>query len=113
MHELWVCQNIIDIIKQAAAHKPGARVTRVRLEIGVLAAIDHASLTFCFSVAARDTVASDAVLEILTLPGVACCDSCGNVVNIVQYYDACDRCGSHALTVMQGEEMRVKSMEVA
>ncbi|VVC75529.1 Hydrogenase/urease nickel incorporation protein HypA [Aquicella siphonis] len=111
MHELWLSKNIIEIVLQSAAGRRQKRVKKISLEIGALAAVEPSALAFSFTVAARNTIANGAILEIISVPGKARCESCGKTVNISQYSDACDDCGGYALTVIQGEELRVKSME--
>lgn len=112
MHELWLCKSILEIIKQNAVKKNCLRVTKIVLEIGQLAAVEKDSLIFSFNVITEGTVAENAELQIINIPGEAFCESCQKKVPLRQYYDECHSCGSHSLTVTQGEELRVKSMVV-
>ncbi|STY29910.1 hydrogenase nickel incorporation protein HypA [Legionella wadsworthii] len=112
MHELWLCRNILEIIKQKANTTQCTRIKKIVLEIGQLAAIEKKSLMFCFNLIAAGTLAEHAELLIVETPGEAICESCQKRSPLTQYYDACRNCGSHALKVVQGEELRVKSMEV-
>ncbi|MCL9684947.1 hydrogenase maturation nickel metallochaperone HypA [Legionella maioricensis] len=110
MHELWLCKSILEIIKQNVIAKKGTRVKKIVLEIGQLAAVEKNSLIFSFNVIARGTLAENAELSIIDIPGKAQCESCQKMVPLRQYYDECPACGSHSLKVTQGEELRVKSM---
>ncbi len=38
---------------------------------------------------------------------------CGETVPLARLGDACPRCGSYQLTVSQGDQMRVKEIEIA
>ncbi|EKD70794.1 MAG: hydrogenase nickel incorporation protein HypA [uncultured bacterium] len=112
MHELWICQNIFEIVNQQAVKQSCVRVKRVYLEIGQLTMIEKSALTLCFNVVSKGTVAENAVLEIIEIPGSARCDSCQQTVSVSQYYDYCRYCQNFSLTIMQGQELRIKSMEV-
>lgn len=112
MHELWICKHIMEIVNQHIVGKPCERIKKIYLEIGELTSVEKSALIFGFNVIANKTKAQDAILEIINIPGKAVCDSCKKTVSINQYSDPCCYCGSFSLTVTQGEELRVKSMEV-
>lgn len=112
MHELSLCRYIIDIINEHVSNVSCSLVKKVTLETGELAGVDQGALRFGFDVTAKGTVAEGALLEIITIPGQAICDSCQKTVPISHYYDPCQTCGQFSLTVTQGDELRVKSMEV-
>lgn len=112
MHELWLCQSILEIIKKNIENKHGIRVKKVILEIGQLAAVQKDSLLFSFGIASQGTVAENAVLQIIDIPAEALCASCKKVVPLQHYYDACLECGTHSLTILRGEEFKVQSMVV-
>jgi len=66
MHELSVTQSIIEICAERAE---GAKVTRVTLEIGTLAAIMPDAVRFCFELCADGTALQGATLEIIETAG--------------------------------------------
>ncbi|WP_408605464.1 hydrogenase maturation nickel metallochaperone HypA/HybF [Legionella tunisiensis] len=74
--------------------------------------MDQESLRFSFNIVARGSIADNASLEIIEIKGQAICDFCHETVMLKNYYDGCNRCGQYSLRIIQGEEMRVKSMEV-
>ena len=112
MHEMSVAEGIIQVLEDQAVSQNFSRVKRVWLEIGPLASIDSDALRFCFDAVIRGTLADNASLEIIGLPGLAWCLGCGQSVAIQQRYDACPECGSYHLQVTQGDEMRIKELEV-
>ena len=70
MHELGIMMEVLDVVAQKSA---GARVRRIRLEVGRLSAVLPDALRFCFDAAAAGTVAEGANLEIIEVPGRARC----------------------------------------
>lgn len=107
MHELSIATAVVEACAERAA---GARIVRVRVEIGQLAAVLPDSLRFCFDICAQGTAAEGAELEILETPGRAVCDLCGGSVALSSPFGRCD-CGG-VLRVVAGDELRVKDMEI-
>ena len=68
MHELALASEIVSI---CAARADGARVIRVRLEVGRLAAVLPDSLRFCFDACTHGTPLAGAALDIVETPGEA------------------------------------------
>lgn len=112
MHELWLCQSILDTLNAKFPVGQAKCIKKVSLELGQLMAIDESALRFSFDVVTQKTVASGAELEIIVIPAIARCDFCNRESHLQQYGDSCQHCGSHALTIIQGEALRIKSMEV-
>ncbi|MDR3465131.1 MAG: hydrogenase maturation nickel metallochaperone HypA [Xanthobacteraceae bacterium] len=113
MHEMALCEGVIEIIETEARKQSFARVKTVWLEIGALSQVEPEAMRFCFEVVAAGSVAAEARLEIVVSPGVGWCMSCVKSVPIERRYDPCPCCGGYQLQVTAGDEMRVKELEVA
>ena len=113
MHELALCHSVVNTLTEQARIHRFDRVTAVRLEIGVLSCVSPEAIEFCFAAVARGTVADGAGLELIRLPGQAWCLDCDVTVAICEPHDACPRCGGYRLRLTQGDEMRIKDLEVA
>ena len=109
MHELSITRSVVAI---CAEHSRGARVTRVTLEIGKLSAVMPDAVRFCFDICAKATAVEGASLDIIEVPGLARCGDCGGDVPLNELFGRC-RCGSANLTLIAGDELNVKEMEVA
>jgi hydrogenase nickel incorporation protein HypA/HybF len=112
MHELSLAESVIQIIEHAAITQKFERVRVVWLEVGRMAGVEKDALTFCFDVVSRNTVAQDARLEIVDVPGLGTCSDCGGVHPVNALFDACPACGSYAVQVTGGTVMRVKELDV-
>ncbi|MBV8096046.1 MAG: hydrogenase maturation nickel metallochaperone HypA [Acetobacteraceae bacterium] len=108
MHELSLACSIVDACAERAGE---ARVLRVTVEVGQLAAVLPDALRFCFDVCAQGTVLEGAELEILEIPGRAVCDECGRSIFLSSPYGVCE-CGG-LLRIVSGTELRTKEMEIA
>jgi len=112
MHELWLCQRILEIIHEQGAKQGCSRIKVINLEIGELAAIETSALLFSFDVASKGTIAQNAQLKFIIVPGKAWCEHCQKTISIKQIYQACEFCSNHSLKIISGEEFRIHSMEV-
>ena len=112
MHELSLCENIVQIIEEQAKIQGYSRVKTVWLEVGGLAGVETEALRFGFDVVTKNSVAEGALLEILTAPGLAWCMHCAETVAIEHRYDECPSCGGYQLQVSGGDELRIKELEV-
>jgi hydrogenase nickel incorporation protein HypA/HybF len=109
MHEMSITQSIVDICTEHAA---GRRVLAVTVEIGELSGVVAEAVEFCFQACTAETLLEGATLAIEQVAPAANCLDCGVESSIGSYFDPCPVCGSHRLTVVRGEELRVKELEV-
>lgn len=112
MHEMALCEGIVQIVEQEARKGAFSKVTTVWLEIGALSHVAPEALRFCFDAVTAQTVCRGAALEIIETPGTAWCLACSQSVEIAERLAACPSCGSYQLQVTGGEDMRVKELEV-
>ncbi|OAI19992.1 MULTISPECIES: hydrogenase maturation nickel metallochaperone HypA [Methylomonas] len=112
MHEMSLCESILQTLEQQAPIQQYRKVKAVWLEIGALAGVEIEALRFSFDLVVRGSLAEGAGLEIVTVPGMAWCLPCGRTVEVQQFYDECPFCGSHQLQVTDGHQMRIKELEV-
>ena len=108
MHELAITEGVVEAVTDRL---PGARVTCVRLEIGVLSGVVPDSVRFCFDLVTEGTNLAGAKLEI-SQPTVRCqCGDCGREFVPDGPILLCP-CGSAAVAVLSGDELRITAVEV-
>ncbi len=112
MHELSLAENIVQLIEKAAGIQSFTQVKTVWLEIGQLACVEQESLRFFFAAVTQDGIAQQAKLEIIEIAGQGICNQCHQTALIASYHSACPHCGSYAVEITHGNEMRIKELEV-
>jgi hydrogenase nickel incorporation protein HypA/HybF len=112
MHEMSICEGIVQTLEEAAKTQNFSRVRTVWLEIGDLAGVEIPALEFGWEVVSRHSLAEGSKLEIIRIPAQAYCLGCAQTVPVKQRFDACPECGSYHLQVVAGEELRIKELEV-
>ena len=112
MHEISLCEGILSILEDNAKTQGYKKVLTVWLEIGELSGVAIEALRFGFEVVTKNSIADNSTLEIIKVPGIAWCMLCSKNVTIKQRYDPCPQCGSYQLQVTDGDQMRIKELEV-
>lgn len=108
MHELSIAESVIESITQRVGD---AQVCGIALEIGRLSGVSVDSLRFCFELAAADTVAAGASLDVSEPDGLARCLDCGEEFIVADLILLC-RCGSSDVRLLSGDELRIVSVRV-
>lgn len=109
MHELAIAESIVSGISERVGD---CRVLRVVLEVGRFSGVAPDAICFCFDVAARDTALEGAALEILAPPARAHCRGCGRDFDPPDDLALC-ACGSADVEWLGGQELKIRSVEVA
>ena len=112
MHEMSLCESLIQVIEEQAQSQGYSTVKAVYLDIGAFAGIEIDSMKFCFEVVCRGTIAESATLCINQLSGKAWCFDCSKEVSISDRLDHCPECNGFSLQAKGGDEMQIKQLEV-
>ncbi len=112
MHEMSIVAGVLDIAENEARSAGAAVINSVEIEVGALAGVEVDALEFCFEVARKGTLAAEASLVIHQIPGRGHCPDCGQDVVMDYFMAVCSACGEGLLEVLQGQELRVRSLSV-
>ena len=109
MHEVGVTRSIVAMVTEQAS---GHRVTRVKVELGRLCGLAPEALRFCFDLCTHGTLVDGAQLDIVEVDGLGQCSACGAQHRLEIPMGCCPSCGEPALTIVAGEELTIREMEV-
>lgn len=112
MHEMSLCEGILQVLETESSKQGFSKVKTVWLEIGELSCIESEALLFGFDAVTRNSLAEGAKLLIISIPGSAWCMKCAKTVAVKHLFDECPDCGSFQLQAVGGTEMRIKELEV-
>ena len=112
MHELSVALSIVEIADNETKKANAKLVEVIELEIGTLAGIEFESLDFVWPLAVKNSVLEHAEKKINVIQAKGKCIDCDTVFDMNQVYDSCPKCNSNFKGIIQGKELRVKSLEV-
>lgn len=111
MHEMALAEGIIKIVLDYADKNQAKSVKKVALKIGALTNVEEESLTFCFSLLVKGTIAEKATLLCQKIPLRAHCPKCAKTFTLKKINFLCPKCQS-ALQIVSGRELKVDYLEV-
>jgi len=112
MHELSVCQALLDQVAQVACERQARRIVSITLRIGPLSGVEPALLASAFPLASAGTAATNAAL-IIERTGVRVrCLDCGAQSETVISSLTCAACGGWRIEILSGDELLLASVEL-
>lgn len=112
MHELTLASRLLSVIEEEGRRRGFTRVDGVTLALGRLSCVEPDALRLCFEVVSRSTLAEGAELELRFVEATGRCLSCGREVQVEAFHSPCPECGTPAVRVTGGTEMRVIQLTV-
>ena len=104
--------NIIDIANEFAAKENVKVINEIEIEIGEVSGVVYEALEFALECIVKNTILENARRTIIKISGKARCVSCSNEFKIEDLYTPCPNCGHFGSDIIQGKELRVKSLVV-
>ena len=112
MHELGIANSVLDAVRHESELRAGARVVKVGVRIGELAAVDPDSLRFCFEALVSGTDLEPLVLDLEFCPRRNRCQQCGELFEVAGFPFACPNCNSAQSAFAGGDELEFTYMEI-
>ncbi len=112
MHELAICQSLIEQVENIAEERAAKSVTSITIGMGPLSGVEVQLLKNAYPIASAGTVAQDAELVIEHLPIKVKCSQCGSESDALPNKLTCKQCGDWRTTLISGDEMMLLSMEL-
>ena len=112
MHELAICQSLIDQVEAIALERDAHSVTSIVIGIGPLSGVEVQLLKNAYPVASAGTLAEDAELVVEHLPLKIRCNQCGHEADALPNRLSCQQCGDWRTTSISGDELMLMSVEL-
>jgi len=112
MHELAVCQALVDQVEKIAREREAVRVVSILVRIGPLSGVEAKLLEHAYPLASAGSLAADAELVLETLPVRVRCLACRVESEVVPNRLVCASCGNWETRVVSGEELILASVEL-
>ncbi len=112
MHELSIVMSILEIAEQQAAEAGVLAIEEIEIDIGCLSTVEMNAFEFAWNQAVKQTILEGAIKKINRIKGKAQCTGCNEIFLLENLYDACPLCGEYFLNILEGKELRVKSLVV-
>lgn len=111
MHEIGVAAAIIEAGQAEAARRPGSKLVRIGVRIGVLAGVDKDALEFAFNALTAGTEMNALTFEIENRQRRNRCRQCSYEFDSSVYEASCPHCMSETMLI-GGDELELAFVEV-
>ena len=112
MHEIGVVRQMCKTVMDFAAENNIQSISEIVVEIGELSLIIPKYVEDVYPLVVEDTMLKDTKLIIEEIPGLAECDECDEIFNVVEHKGYCPNCGSFEKTVLTGKDFNIKEVHI-
>lgn len=112
MHELAICQSLMEQVETIAFERDATSVTSIVVGMGPLSGVEEQLLKNAYPIASVGTVAENAELKIEKLPIKVKCNRCGCVTTALPNKLICSHCGEWKTTLISGDELLLMTVEL-
>ncbi len=112
MHEIGIVRSMCKTVLEYAKENNVRHVDEIVCEIGELSLVVPEYVEKLYPVVTDDTPLKDTKLIIEIVPGMAECDECDEIFNVVEHEGYCPNCGSFEKTVLTGLDFNIKEIHV-
>ena len=112
MHELSICQNLLDQVTQLVKQHGAGSAAAIWVQIGPLSGVEPALLETAFTFAREGTVAAQASLTLETLPVRIYCPQCQQETTVNPNRLTCPTCDNWQTELRSGNELLLARVEL-
>lgn len=111
MHEITLCQRVLELIEQQASEYGAKRVIAVWIKIGVFFCIETNSLSFYFDLVCRSTIAEGCKLRLEEQEAECQCEQ-QYVTLLTHRVRRCSQCHSDTLQIVADVGSQIRRIEI-
>ncbi len=113
MHEVGLMENALAIALNYATREQATRIHQIALRVGELSGVEPDALRVAFDVLTQGTIAENAQLNIEFCPTLCYCPVCKAQFQSPDGGYDCPTCQTWSLSIVQGKELELTSLEVS
>ena len=112
VHELSICQALIEQVVQIAGQHAALGVKSVRIQLGLMSGVEPKLLQSAYPIACAGSVAEGSLLLIDMAALKVKCETCGAETEASVNRLLCGQCGDYHTQLISGDEMLLMSVEL-
>ena len=112
MHEIGLLRSLVRTVTDFAEENGVSGIREVVVDCGELSLVIPEYLEELYPVASKNSILRDAKLTVNVIPGLAECDECDEIFNVIEHKGYCPNCGSFDKTVLSGKDFTVREIVV-
>ena len=112
MHEIGVVRQVIRTVEEFAKENDIKEVTGIVLDIGELSLVIPKYIEDIYQFTVKGTILENAELTMNVIPGMAECEECDEIFNVIEHEGYCPNCGSFEKEILSGKDFLIKEIHV-
>ena len=113
MHEIGIVRSMCKTVLDYAEANGVKEISEIVCEIGELSLVIPEYVEELYPVVTKDIPQfRDTKLIIEIIPGLAECEECDEIFNVVEHEGYCPNCGSFEKLVLSGKDFNIKEIHV-
>lgn len=112
MHEYSIVQSLLDMCEEHAKANDASKITKLTVKIGKLSGVEPHLLQTAFDTFKEKTICEEAEFDMKIQPVVIECKNCYVRSELGENVFKCPECGSTDISITDGEEMFLMSLEM-
>ena len=112
MHEIGIVRQLLRTVSDFAAENELNEIREVVVDCGELSLVIPEYVEELYPVVVKGSILENAKLTIHTVPGLAECEDCDEIFNVVEHKGYCPACGSFEKTVLSGQDFGIREIHV-
>ncbi len=112
MHEIGLLRQLVRTVTAFTEENHISAVAEVTVDCGELSLVIPEYLQELYPVATKGSMLEGTRLNINVIPGLAECEACDEIFNVIEYKGFCPNCGSFEKTVLSGKDFSIKEIVV-
>ena len=112
MHEIGIVRQLVRTVTDFAEANGVRDIREVVVDCGELSLVIPSYVEELYPVAAKDSILRGAKLTINLVPGLAECEDCDEIFNVIEHKGVCPHCGSFEKTVLSGKDFTIREIVV-
>lgn len=112
MHEMGLVRHVVRTVERYAAENNLSHVDGLVLEIGELSLVMPEYIKKIYPVVIEGTILEGSELEMQIIPGMAECNECDEIFNVVENKGYCPNCRSFDKQILTGKDFKIKELHI-
>ena len=112
MHEIGIVRQLVRTVTDFAAEHGVSQICEVVVDCGELSLVIPDYLRELYPVVVKGSILENAKLSINMVPGLAECEDCDEIFNVIEHKGYCPNCGSFNKTVLSGKDFTIREILV-
>ena len=112
MHEIGIVRQLLRTVSAFAEENDIREIREVVVDCGELSLVIPDYVEQLYPSVVKGIILEGAGLTIHMIPGLAECEDCDEIFNVVEHKGYCPNCGSFQKTVLSGKEFTIREIVV-